>query len=405
MRVTYTDQLGGVETNRASAPTPLISSASNNPGVLSISGTPTQNQLLTALVTDADGVPGSVSYQWQQSSNGTSWTNIGGATANTLTLQQAQVGSFVRATASYVDVLGSSENVTGPATPSTIANVNDAPVLAVQTGNQNAVVGSAFSLALPAGTFTDVDAGDTLTYTATAADGSALPAWLTFNAATRTFSGTPAAANVGTQVVKVSATDLGGLAASETFNIAVTTTPEHRRRRRSPTRAMPRKRAELPTARAARPPAAMCSTNDTDPDAGDTKTVTAVKFGAVNGTLGTALTGAHGSLVLNAAGVYTYTVNETDAAVQALRQSTDTRDRCLQLHHARHGRRHLVDDAHGQHSRRQRRTGARRPDRQPERDRRLGLLPGAARRYLHRCRCRRHSRLHGNPTARRFPHG
>ena len=64
-----------------------------------------------------------------------------------------------------------------------------------------------------------------LTYTATAADGSPLPAWLTFNAATRTFSGTPAAANVGTLGVKVSATDLGGLAASETFNIAVTTAP------------------------------------------------------------------------------------------------------------------------------------------------------------------------------------
>ena len=43
-------------------------------------------------------------------------------------------------------------------------------------------------------------------------------------------------------------------------------------------------------------------TNDTDPDAGDTKTVTAVKFGATAGTLGTALAGAHGSLVLNAAG-------------------------------------------------------------------------------------------------------
>ncbi|NTV75870.1 MAG: hypothetical protein HGA66_16905, partial [Holophaga sp.] len=33
--------------------------------------------------------------------------------------------------------------------------------------------------------------GDTLTYTATQADGSALPTWLTFTAATRTFSGTP----------------------------------------------------------------------------------------------------------------------------------------------------------------------------------------------------------------------
>jgi Ca2+-binding RTX toxin-like protein len=97
-------------------------------------------------------------------------------------------------------------------------------VLAAQTANQNAVVGSAFSLALPAGTFTDVDTGDTLAYSATLADGSALPSWLAFNAATRTFSGTPAAANVGTIGVKVTGTDGGGLAASETFNIAVTAT-------------------------------------------------------------------------------------------------------------------------------------------------------------------------------------
>ena len=102
---------------------------------------------------------------------------------------------------------------------------DNAPVLAVQTSNQNAVVGSAFSLALPANTFTDIDAGDVLTYSATQADGSALPAWLTFDPATRTFSGTPGSADVGTFSVKTSATDLGNLTANETFNIDVTTTP------------------------------------------------------------------------------------------------------------------------------------------------------------------------------------
>ena len=148
-------------------------------------------------------------------------------------------------------------------------------------------------------------------------------------------------------------------------------------------------------------------TNDTDPDAGDTKTVTAVSFGAMAGTLGTALAGAHGSLVLNASGTFTYTVNETDAAVQALAAIDQYADRRLQLHHARYGRRHIHDDAHGQHSRRQRRAGACGPDRQPERDRRLGLLSGAARRHLHRRRCRRHASptRQPPPTARRFPPG
>ncbi|MCK1475736.1 DUF4082 domain-containing protein [Bradyrhizobium sp. 197] len=103
----------------------------------------------------------------------------------------------------------------------TIHGANDAPVLAIQTGSQAATVSSAFSLTLPAGTFTDVDAGDTLTYAAT----SALPAWLTFNAQTRTFSGTPTSANVGTLSVTVSAADLGNLTSSETFDIAVSAVP------------------------------------------------------------------------------------------------------------------------------------------------------------------------------------
>ncbi|MDR9764427.1 putative Ig domain-containing protein, partial [Rhizobium redzepovicii] len=83
----------------------------------------------------------------------------------------------------------------------TIHGANDAPVLAVQTAAQNATVGSAFSFAVPTTTFTDVDSGETLTYSATAADGTALPAWLSFNATTRTFSGTPTAG--GTYGVKV----------------------------------------------------------------------------------------------------------------------------------------------------------------------------------------------------------
>jgi VCBS repeat-containing protein len=105
----------------------------------------------------------------------------------------------------------------------TIRGANDAPVLAAQTATRNATVGSTFSYALPASTFTDVDSGDTLTYTATSSTGTALPSWLSFNATTRTFSGTPTTA--GTYGVRVTATDLAGLAASETFNINASTTP------------------------------------------------------------------------------------------------------------------------------------------------------------------------------------
>src|SRR5207245_3306076 len=143
------------------------------------------------------------------------------------------------------------------------------------------------------GTFTDVDTGDTLTYTATAADGSPLPTWLTFTASTRTFSGTPTTANVGTLSIKTSVTDLGSLAASETFNIAVTTTPN------TPPTAVAdvadaTEKGGANNSTGGSPATGNVLTNDTDPDAGDTKTVTAVSFGAVAGTLGSALTGAHG---------------------------------------------------------------------------------------------------------------
>ncbi|WP_456632939.1 DUF4082 domain-containing protein [Bradyrhizobium sp. USDA 10063] len=206
----------------------------------------------------------------------------------------------------------------------TIHGADDAPVLTTQTANQNATVGSAFSLVLPANTFTDVDTGDTLTYAATSADGTALPAWLSFNVSTRTFSGTPTAANVGTASIRVTATDLAGAATSETFNIAVSTGGSNTAPTAVADVADATEKGGIANGSGGSPATGNVLTNDTDPNTGDTKTVTAVSFGTTTGTLGTALAGAHGSLVLNANGTFTYTVNENDSAVQALRLSTNT---------------------------------------------------------------------------------
>jgi len=61
-------------------------------------------------------------------------------------------------------------------------------------------------------------------------------------------------------------------------------------------------------------------TNDTDVDSGDTRQVSAVGFGGTAGTVGTALVGTYGSLVLNSDGTYTYTLDNGDADTQALKQ-------------------------------------------------------------------------------------
>ena len=95
------------------------------------------------------------------------------------------------------------------------------PAVANAIANQPAVAGTAFNFAFAADTFSDAN-GDTLSYTATQDDGTALPAWLSFAAGTRTFSGTPQTADVGTVTVKVTASD-GTDSVSDTFDIVVRT--------------------------------------------------------------------------------------------------------------------------------------------------------------------------------------
>ena len=104
----------------------------------------------------------------------------------------------------------------------TVANTNDAPVLANPIADQVAQEQVLFTFTVPAGTFTEVDAGDVLNYSATRTDGSALPAWLGFDGATRTFSGTPPSGVAGNPVaVRVRATDLASASATGDFTLEI----------------------------------------------------------------------------------------------------------------------------------------------------------------------------------------
>ena len=85
--------------------------------------------------------------------------------------------------------------------------------------DQEATVGSEFHYPIPPNSFWDPD-GDVLTYTATKGDDTPLPAWLSFDDATRTFSGTPASTDAGPLSVKVTADD-GVKSSSDTFEILV----------------------------------------------------------------------------------------------------------------------------------------------------------------------------------------
>ena len=124
-------------------------------------------------------------------------------------------------------------NSIGTGTSSDVADAttgtaaNNAPVVAIPIPDQTATEGALFSYAFPDTTFTDADSGDTLSYTATKGDGANLPTWLTFTPATRAFTGTPAATDVETVSVKVTADDSNGGLISDVFDIVVAadTTP------------------------------------------------------------------------------------------------------------------------------------------------------------------------------------
>jgi VCBS repeat-containing protein len=105
----------------------------------------------------------------------------------------------------------------------TITGTNDSPV-AVATSDQTGVINEAISFTASA--FTDADSSDTLTYTATLRDGSALPSWLTFDASTRTFSGTPPTGTTAeTLSLKVTASDSAHATASTYIDLVLQAEP------------------------------------------------------------------------------------------------------------------------------------------------------------------------------------
>ena len=193
----------------------FVSGEPSAPTGLAASATPTQVGLSWT-----DNAGNETGYKIERSANGVNgWTQIGTAAANATTYSDTTVS---QGTTYYYRVRAyngsGNSNVTGEV--STTVPVNTAPVVAAPIANQAASEDVAFSYQVASGAFTDANS-DALIYSATKSDGTALPAWLSFDASTRTFSGTPAQGDVGTVTVRVTASDGNGGTVSDDFDIVV----------------------------------------------------------------------------------------------------------------------------------------------------------------------------------------
>ncbi len=97
---------------------------------------------------------------------------------------------------------------------------NRPPVVSTPLADQSATVGTAFSYVIPLNAFSDPDPSTALSYSANLTNGGPLPTWLSFNAATRSFSGTPTGA-AGAIEVRVTASDGAGGTVNDIFSLNV----------------------------------------------------------------------------------------------------------------------------------------------------------------------------------------
>lgn len=208
--VSYTDGGSAAESVTSNGAGPVANVNDLPAGNATISGTPTQNQTLTAVtsgIMDADGL-GTFSYQWRRGGS-----PISTATASTYVLVQADVGQSITVTVSYTDGHGTVETLTstgvGP-----VANLNDPPVIN-STAPATATEDMVYTYAA---TVTDVD-GPSATWSL-AGTNTCLGA--SIDASTGAYTFTPAGpAPPANCVVGVQVTD-GGTPVTQSTTVTIT---------------------------------------------------------------------------------------------------------------------------------------------------------------------------------------
>ena len=137
------------------------------PGTVTLSNNqPSANTEMTATLTDPDGGVTGTSWQWARSDTAQgAYGDINGATSDTYTPADGDVGHYLRAAASYSDDQGSNKSAQAVTTQPVQAGANRPPEFDATTATrevpENAEAGEDIGAPVEAA---DLDDGDTLTY-------------------------------------------------------------------------------------------------------------------------------------------------------------------------------------------------------------------------------------------------
>ena len=160
----------GLSATRAAT---LTINNSDEPGTVTISGSLLGGSMLTASVTDIDGAPTSVTWQWARGMTATGpWEGniIASATSASYTTVVADVNKYLRATVFYTDPESSGKTadaVTSGAVGASNSDPTFSSDMATRTLPENSSGGTNVGAAVTA---SDSNSGDTLTYTLSGTD-------------------------------------------------------------------------------------------------------------------------------------------------------------------------------------------------------------------------------------------
>lgn len=200
---------------------PTISGGDRVDGTLRQDGVLVANPQLWHDV-DAGDPPVSFRYEWEIADDaaGTNLQIISGATQDEYRVIATDIGKYIR-----VRVYGSDGQVEIAADSVFNLVTNQGPSVGTPLPTQQTMESVPLHFTIPPTSFVDLDGEDTLYYSATLVDGSPLPAWLSFDPVTRTFTGTPGGGDVGVVSVRVTVGDNSLTTASSDFVLRVLALP------------------------------------------------------------------------------------------------------------------------------------------------------------------------------------